>query len=87
VEAEESSHTYDNCARAATIPSEMNWKVAGPLAIAFVFLAFGTVNVFLAFDRDSHSVSDTVRPFIITMAPVWIVAIAAARILLQGRRS
>jgi hypothetical protein len=65
----------------------MNWRVAGPLAIAFVFLVFGTVNVFIAFDRDSHSVSDTVRPFIITMVPVWIVAIAAARILLRDKRS
>ena len=64
----------------------MNWKVAAPLAIGFLLLAYGTVNVFLAFDRDSHSASDTIRPFIITMAPVWIVAIAAARVLVQGRR-
>jgi hypothetical protein len=65
----------------------MNWKVAVPLAVAFVFLAYGTVAVFMAFDRDSHSASDTIRPFIITMAPIWVVAIAAARVLLQGRRS
>jgi hypothetical protein len=64
----------------------MNWKVLAPLAVAFLLLAYGTVNVFLAFDRDSHSASDTLRPFIITMAPVWIVAIAAARVLVQGRR-
>ena len=61
----------------------MNWKAVVPLAIAFVFLAFGTVNVFMIFDRDSHSVSDTIRPFIITMAPVWIVAVVAARTVLK----
>jgi len=41
------------------------------------------VLVFLAFDRDSHSASDTIRPFVITMAPVWIVAIIAARVVLK----
>ena len=65
----------------------MNWKLAALLAVAFVLLAYGTVAVFLAFDRDSHSASDTIRPFIITMAPVWAVAIAAASVLIQGRRS
>jgi hypothetical protein len=61
----------------------MNWKVLTPLAVGFVLLAYGTVLVFLAFDRDSHSVSDTIRPFVITMAPVWIVAVAAARVVLK----
>jgi hypothetical protein len=65
----------------------MNWKVAAPLAVGFLLLAYGTVGVFLAFDRDSHSASDTIRPFIITMAPVWIVAIAAARVLVQRSRN
>jgi hypothetical protein len=64
----------------------MNWKVLTGLGVAFVLLLYGTVLVFIAFDRDSHSASDTIRPFVITMAPVWIVAIAAARVLLQGRR-
>jgi len=32
----------------------------------------------MAFDRDSHSASDTLRPFVITMAPVWAIAIAGA---------
>jgi Na+-driven multidrug efflux pump len=53
------------------------------LAVAFVFLLFGTVAVFEAFDRNSNSASDTIRPFVITMAPVWGVAIAAARVLLR----
>ena len=39
--------------------------------------------VFEAFDRQSHSASDTIRPFVITMAPVWAVAIAAAVVLLR----
>jgi hypothetical protein len=65
----------------------MNWKVLVTLAIGALLLLYGTVAVFEAFDRVSHSNSDTIRPFIITMAPVWIVAIAAARVLLQGRRS
>ena len=42
-------------------------------------LAAGTVLVFRAFDRGSHSASDTLRPFVLTMAPVWLVAVLAAR--------
>ena len=63
----------------------MNWKVLIWLGVGLVLLLYGTVAVFEAFDRVSHSNSDTIRPFIITMAPVWIVAIAAARVLLQRR--
>jgi hypothetical protein len=55
------------------------------VAIAFVFLLYGTVAVFEAFDRVSHSNSDTIRPFIITMAPVWALAIAAATVLLRRK--
>jgi hypothetical protein len=47
------------------------------IGLVFVLLAYGTVLVFLAFDRTSHSASDTIRPFVITMAPVWAVAVAA----------
>ena len=57
------------------------------VAVAFLLLLIGTVLVFEAFDRDSHSASDTIRPFLITMAPVWAVAIAAARVLLQRDRN
>ena len=66
---------------------EMNWKILIPLGVGGLLLLYGTVAVFEAFDRVSHSNSDTIRPFVITMAPVWIVAIAAARVLVQGRRS
>ncbi|TMD21262.1 MAG: hypothetical protein E6I99_12520 [Chloroflexi bacterium] len=55
------------------------------LVIGLALLLYGTVMVFLAFDRESHSASDTLRPFVITMAPVWIVAIAAAMALLRSR--
>ncbi len=43
--------------------------------------------MFRAVDRTSHSASDTLRPFVLTMAPVWIVAVAAARVLLKRDRS
>ncbi len=65
----------------------VSWKLVGLLGLAFVFLLYGTVAVFEAFDRNSNSASDTIRPFVITMAPVWAVAIGAARVLLQRNRS
>jgi len=64
----------------------MNWKLIAVLAAGSLLLLFGTVAVFEAFDRNSNSASDTIRPFVITMAPVWAVAIAAARVLLQRYR-
>lgn len=63
----------------------MNARLAA-IAVAFVVLIYGTVLVFHAFDQNSHSVSDTLRPFIITMAPVWALSIAAATVLLQRQR-
>lgn len=56
------------------------------LGLVLAALGYGTVAVFLAFDRDSHSVSDTIRPFVITMAPVWAVAIWAGVSLLRRHR-
>ncbi len=53
------------------------------IILAFALLLFGTVLVFQAFDRSSHSASDTLRPFIITMFPVWVVALAGAWALLR----
>lgn len=41
------------------------------LIAASILLAVGTVLVFLAFDAHSHSASDTIRPFIITIVPIW----------------
>jgi hypothetical protein len=56
------------------------------LGLVLAILVYGTVAVFLAFDRNSHSVSDTIRPFVITMAPVWAVAIWASVSLLRRHR-
>jgi len=53
------------------------------LILGFSVLMIGTVMVFFAFDRNSHSASDTLRPFLITMIPVWAVAIAGAMVLLR----
>jgi hypothetical protein len=53
------------------------------VSVAFVVLLYGTVLVFLAFDRNSHSASDTIRPFVITMAPVWALAVAGAIAVLR----
>lgn len=54
------------------------------LAIMFALLVFGTINVFLTIDANSHSVSDTLRPFLITMVPLWLVALWAARVVVRG---
>jgi putative Mn2+ efflux pump MntP len=53
------------------------------LIAGLVLLVLGTVMVFMAFDRNSNSNSDTIRPFLITMAPVWAVAIASAIVILR----
>jgi hypothetical protein len=55
------------------------------VAAALAVLVFGSVLVFQAFDRDSNSASDTIRPFIITMGPVWALAIWSAVVLLKKR--
>jgi hypothetical protein len=55
------------------------------VAVALIILLYGTVAVFEAFDRVSHSNSDTIRPFVITMGPVWALAIGAATVLLRKR--
>jgi hypothetical protein len=64
----------------------MSWRLMAALVVAFLLLLYGTVAVFQVFDRSSNSASDTIRPFVITMAPVWAVAIAAARVLLRRYR-
>jgi hypothetical protein len=55
------------------------------LLIVFALLAYGTLNVFLILDSASHSASDTLRPFLLTMVPVWAVALWATRIVLRIR--
>ncbi len=50
-----------------------------------MLLILGTVLVFRTFDAHSHSASDTLRPFVLTMAPVWVICVAAARALMRRR--
>ena len=64
----------------------MQTKLRILLFLAFASLIAGTVMVFLVLDRHSHSASDTLRPFVITMLPVWAIALAGAKALL-GRQS
>ena len=65
----------------------MKWTTVGSVAIALAVLLFGTVLVFQVFDQNSHSASDTIRPFIITMGPVWAIAIWASAVLLRKPRN
>ena len=64
----------------------MRWTRWAGVAVALAALLYGTVAVFEAFDRVSHSNSDTIRPFVITMAPVWALAIWAAAVVLRRPR-
>jgi hypothetical protein len=66
-------------------PNGIRWTTVAWVGGALAVLLYGTVLVFLAFDRNSNSASDTIRPTIITMAPVWLLAILSARLLLRNR--
>jgi len=57
------------------------------MGIGLVVLVYTTALVFLAFDRNSNSASDTIRPTVITMAPVWGLALALAMAARSDRRS
>jgi hypothetical protein len=61
----------------------MLWLKRSGIGVAFAVLVVGTILVFQVFDRTSHSASDTLRPFLITMVPIWAVAIAGALALLR----
>lgn len=63
----------------------MSGKALVGVGIALAVLLYGSVLVFQAFDRNSHSASDTIRPFLITMGPVWALAIGAAFVLLRRK--
>jgi hypothetical protein len=67
------------------MPLTMRLTTAAGVAAALAVLAYGTVLVFLAFDRNSNSASDTIRPFVITMGPVWALAIWSAVTLIRER--
>jgi hypothetical protein len=64
----------------------MSWSRVGGVALALAVLLFGTVLVFQVFDRNSNSASDTIRPFVITMGPVWALTIWAVTAVLRKPR-
>jgi len=53
---------------------------------AAAVLAVGTVAVFGLFDPRSHSNSDTLRPFVLTMVPAWVVFWLVCRLFLARPR-
>jgi len=55
------------------------------LFIVYALLIWGTVDVFFILDSTSHSASDTLRPFLIALGPVWLVTLWASRIVLRER--
>jgi len=61
----------------------MKWPTWAGVVLALAVLLYGTVLVFEAFDRNSHSGSDTIRPFVITMGPVWALTIWAVTVVLR----
>lgn len=67
-------------------PRVSRWTWPAVCGASLLVLAYGSVLVFQAFDRDSHSASDTLRPFVITMGPIWAIAIAATVTLVRRPR-
>jgi hypothetical protein len=65
----------------------MRWTRLAGVGVALAVLVYGSVLVFVAIDRNSHSGSDTIRPFVITMGPVWVLTIWAATVLLRKPRN
>ncbi|MHB8611660.1 MAG: hypothetical protein ACYDAL_04420 [Candidatus Dormibacteraceae bacterium] len=64
----------------------MKWSTSAGVGMALAVLLYGTVLVFQAFDRNSNSNSDTIRPLVITMGPVWALSIWAATVILKRPR-
>jgi len=64
----------------------MKWSTSAGVGVALAVLLYGTVLVFQDFDRNSNSASDTIRPFVITMGPVWALSIWAATVILRRPR-
>ena len=63
----------------------MVWRRTVVVA-ATAALAVVTVAVFGFFDARSHSNSDTLRPFVLTMVPAWVAFWLACRFLLARPR-
>ena len=51
-----------------------------------VLMVVATVVVFAVFDSRSHSASDTLRPFLITMGPAWVLFILTWRLTTRPQR-
>lgn len=64
--------------------SDMGRRIV--LGAGAVVLLTTTVLAFIVFDRTSHSASDTLRPFLLTMIPLWALAVWAARTLSNDKR-
>ncbi|MGB8360077.1 MAG: hypothetical protein WCE80_01600 [Acidimicrobiia bacterium] len=64
--------------------SDMGRRVV--LGAGVVVLLTTTVLAFVFFDKGSHSASDTLRPFLLTMIPLWALAAWAARTLTNAKR-
>jgi hypothetical protein len=64
----------------------MRWSTVAGVSVALAVLLVGTVLVFQAFDRNSNSASDTIRPFVITMGPVWALTMWAVNVVLRKPR-
>ena len=64
----------------------MRWSTVAGVAIALAVLLVGTVLVFQALDRTSNSASDTIRPFVITIGPVWALTIWAVTVVVRKPR-
>lgn len=64
----------------------MRWSTVAGVAIPLAVLLVGTVLVFQAFDRNSNSASDTIRPLVITMGPVWALTIWAVTVVVRKPR-
>lgn len=55
------------------------------MAICVLVLCLASVVVFMFFDGRSHSNSDTLRPFIITMGPAWLLFVLVWRMTAKPR--
>jgi hypothetical protein len=56
------------------------------VAVCLVMLTVASVVVFMFFDGRSHSASDTIRPFLITMGPAWLLFVLAWRFTSTPRK-
>lgn len=56
------------------------------VTVAAMPLVIGTVLAFRFFDLGPRSASDTLRPLVLSVGPVWAAFLWTARIVLRGDR-